>query len=82
MHRFKTGELHSGQGSKGKKGPVVTDKKQALAIALRACGKSKYSEKLQAMGFSEETAIKATEILFKELDWEDQFETGKPQAES
>jgi len=30
MHEFKTGTLHSGS----KKGPVVTNKKQAVAIAL------------------------------------------------
>jgi len=30
MHEFKTGTLHSGS----KKGPVVTNRKQAVAIAL------------------------------------------------
>jgi hypothetical protein len=30
MHEFKTGTLHSGS----KKGPTVTSKKQAIAIAL------------------------------------------------
>lgn len=30
MHEFKHGELHSGS----KKGPVVTSRKQAIAIAL------------------------------------------------
>ena len=30
MHEFKHGELHSGS----KKGPVVKDRKQAIAIAL------------------------------------------------
>ena len=30
MHEFKEGELHSGS----KKGPVVTKRKQAIAIAL------------------------------------------------
>ena len=30
MHEFKHGELHSGS----KSGPVVTDRKQAVAIAL------------------------------------------------
>lgn len=29
LHRFKRGELHSGKG-----GPVVTSRKQAIAIAL------------------------------------------------
>lgn len=36
MHEFKTGTLHS-----GKKGPVVKNKKQAIAIALSEAGKSK-----------------------------------------
>ena len=30
MHEYKTGSLHSGS----KKGPKVTDRKQAIAIAL------------------------------------------------
>lgn len=37
MGEFKRGELHSGS----KKGPEVTSKKQALAIALSEAGKSK-----------------------------------------
>lgn len=77
MHRFKAGKLHS-----GKKGPIVEDRKQALAIALRACGKSKYAEKLQAIGYSEEASNRTAELLFAELDWDKQFEQGKPQAES
>jgi Family of unknown function (DUF6496) len=43
MHEWKTGTLHSGS----KKGPKVTDRKQAIAIALsekRAALKSKYDE--------------------------------------
>lgn len=36
MHEFKTGTLHS-----GKKGPVVKNKKQAIAIALSEAGKAK-----------------------------------------
>lgn len=31
MHEYKTGTLHS-----GKKGPVVKDRKQAIAIAMSA----------------------------------------------
>jgi hypothetical protein len=36
MTEFKKGELHS-----GKKGPVVTSKKQAIAISLSEAGLSK-----------------------------------------
>ena len=35
MHEFKHGTLHSGS----KSGPVVKDRKQAIAIALRQEGK-------------------------------------------
>jgi len=40
MERFKKGELHS-----GKSGKVVTDKKQAIAIALNEAGMSKKDKK-------------------------------------
>lgn len=40
MHEFKTGTLHS-----GKKGPKVTSRKQAVAIALSESGKSKKAVK-------------------------------------
>ncbi len=60
MRRFKSGDLHS-----GKSGKVVTDRKQALAIALSACGKSKYAETLKSLGYSEETA-NAVAAMFEE----------------
>lgn len=73
MRRFKSGELHSG-GS----GKVVQDKKQALAIALSACGKSKYAESFQSIGYSEEAANQAAAMLeFAQIDWDRQFDTGK-----
>jgi hypothetical protein len=36
MHKFKHGQLHSGSS----KGPVVTDRQQAIAIALNQAGLS------------------------------------------
>ena len=36
MHEYKEGTLHSGKG-----GPVVTNPKQAIAIALSEAGKTK-----------------------------------------
>jgi hypothetical protein len=88
MRRFQKGELHSGKGGK-----VVTDSKQAKAIALSACGESKYSETLQSIGFSAETAEAVVEMFsesflkkskssvssssFDEVDWSKQFQTGK-----
>lgn len=71
MSRFHKGQLHSGKGGK-----VVTDPKQARAIALSACGESKYSETLQSMGFPAETADLVTS-MFAEIDWQNQFKTGK-----
>jgi hypothetical protein len=74
LSRFKKGELHS-----GKSGKIVTNPKQAKAIALSACGQSKYAEQLQSMGYSEETATKVTEMLYGESpDWKQQFKTGDP----
>jgi Family of unknown function (DUF6496) len=40
MHEFKTGTLHRGKPGPGK-GPIVTDRKQAIAIGLRQSGQSK-----------------------------------------
>jgi hypothetical protein len=37
MHKFKEGKLHSGS----KHGPVVTNRKQAVAIAMSEAGLSK-----------------------------------------
>jgi hypothetical protein len=42
MRKFKKGELHSGS----KKGPVVKDRKQAIAISLNEAGLSKPSSTL------------------------------------
>jgi hypothetical protein len=88
MRRFHQGQLHSGKGGK-----VVSDPKQAKAIALSACGQSKYSETLQSMGYPEDVANAVTEMFaetflksskhsvssssFEEPDWQKQFETGK-----
>lgn len=41
MHKFKNDELHSGS----KTGPKVSNRKQAIAIALSEAGESKRSKK-------------------------------------
>jgi hypothetical protein len=83
MHRWKHHDpkpLHSGVGKKGKEGKVVTDQDQAIAIALSVAGKGKsnHSERLQSIGYSEETADAVAAMLdFAELDWAKQFDSGK-----
>ena len=91
MRRFHKGAMHSGKGGK-----VVTNAAQGKAIALSACGESKYSETLQSLGYSEKVANEVTTLFaesflspskksassasFEELDWKKQFETGKSPA--
>jgi hypothetical protein len=79
MHRWGQGELHSGVGKKGAEGKVVpkgkAGQKQALAIAISECN---HSERLQSIGYSEETAKQVAEMLdFANVDWQKQFDTGK-----
>jgi 2'-5' RNA ligase len=41
MHEFRHDALHSGTGKPGKKGPKVSDRKQAIAMALSEAGQSR-----------------------------------------
>lgn len=75
MRRFKAGKLHSGAGKGNSKGPVVKNPKQALAISLSACGKSKFSESLESLGFSQESVEKVSSLL-EDSGWDKQFESG------
>jgi len=43
MHEYKTGTLHSGS----KKGPIVTSRKQAIAIAMSEAKISKSKKKIK-----------------------------------
>ncbi len=87
------GLFHKGQLHSGKSGKIVTDPDQAKAIALSACGESRYAEVLSSLGFSEETASLVVEMFaesfigksktlettsaFEEPNWEKSFRTGK-----
>jgi hypothetical protein len=84
MHQWKHDGLHSGTGKKGKDGKLISypsGKKQAIAVALSVCGKSKadHSESLQSLGYSEDTVNTVLDILYGESpDWKQQFKTGDP----
>jgi hypothetical protein len=84
MHQWKHDGLHSGTGKKGKDGKLISypsGKKQAIAVALSVCGKSKadHSESLQSLGYSEDTVNTVLDILYGESpDWKQQFKTGNP----
>lgn len=60
LHEFKRGQLRSGTGKKGRKGKVVTNRAQAIAIG------SSYVEKLMAMGYSEEAALQFAEFAYNQ----------------
>jgi len=77
MSEFKHGHLHSGRGKKGKKGKIVTDRQQAIAIALSEAGLSK-GDKMRTFtksqvveflrnecGYGQESSEKMADLVFK-----------------
>jgi len=68
MHEWKHGTLHSGTGKKGKKGPVVKNRQQAIAIGI---SESKHAERLIAMGYSEEAASAIADFIESQRAAED-----------
>ena len=60
MHEFKAGELHSGS----KKGPVVKNRKQAIAIALSEANMSKKGYKIggAVTGNDDESSAYGTQV--------------------
>jgi hypothetical protein len=60
MHEFKAGELHSGN----KKGPVVKNRKQAIAIALSEANMSKkgYAKGGAVTGSDDESSLYGTQV--------------------
>jgi hypothetical protein len=60
MHEFKAGELHSGN----KKGPVVKNRKQAIAIALSEANmsKKKYAKGGAVRGNDDESSSYGTQV--------------------
>lgn len=69
MHEFKRGQLRSGTGRKGKKGKVVKNRDQAIAI-----GMSYHAEQLMAMGYSEEAAVAVASFIESQKAEEDAAE--------
>ena len=62
MHEFKEGKLHSGS----KHGPVVTNERQAIAIALAEAGKSNKNTNMKDAGGNVETVIYEIEWVHPE----------------
>ena len=62
MREFKKGELHS-----GKKGPVVKNPKQAIAIALSEAGQSKIKKASEGIMIEESKSEEKPGQVFKDL---------------